>query len=1351
MAGLTASPLVAGGASGLEAKRGSEKLRNSVDIFGFCKVLLLVAMGSKKRQYSAIKESNTGVEKQIDTAKSDIQVHEDKRNGDKSSITSDVINQKSMVPMERKKKRKEIDKKRHRNESESKGSSETKDSCENAALTSTKLSYSPPSALPGFHIDVFRNLASANSSVREAAAEALVTELIEVQKAYELMGKKSEEVGNVQLEADKDDGLKECAPSLRYAIRRLIRGVSSSRECARQGFSLGLTVVMGMIPSINLVSVMKLIVSFLEVSSAMKGQEAKDFLLGRLFAYGSIARSNRLAMEWISNKNTSIIKEFTSIVISLAEKKHYLHEPAVAIILDMVEKLPVQALKSHVLLAPGIQEWVQKAAEIGDPDALVLALNLQERVPMDMEYFGNLLPSPFTPENFFSRECLQYLERCFKESTFCLPRVHNLWHLLLNMLVPDTKVQVDAEMHPSKKNKKNQKCSFSEATMKNVQCFCEVVIDSILLQSSHDRKHLALNILELLLPRLPASCINSVLSYKFVHCLMDVLSNKTSWLYDAAQHFVKELLSWAEVEDDRCAAVILSLQRHSNGRFDCISRTRTVKELLGKFRTMHGGLQFVQNLINLFVDEVAVTDEPSDQSQATDENSEVGLAEDRGSPGISGNTEFLKCWVIDTMPCVLRNLKIHLKLGLCTQAEIGTIMEQKFKLQMEITKFLAVQGLFSASLGTEVTSFELQEKFKWPKVASSCSLCKMCIEQLQLLLEDAQKEELGVAFSSLELNDLGSYFMCFLKTLCNIPSVSLYRTLSQEDKKAFNRLQAIESRLYQEERNTSPGLLSNKLHAMRYLLIQMVLQILLHPDDFSEAALDFVICCKKAFPAAANCDFSEDEDSVYDNDMPNLMDVLVETLLSVLPRSSVRMCYVVEQVFRFFCGDITDYGVNRMLCVLRKDLKPLRHPLNSDEFDEDDDDDDDDILGIEDTEEVDGGKIGEISIDIDHDDTEEVVNDEEMTSGSEDESKNDVIASLVHKENGLSISEGNCDKFVEPYGDEEQDGKSEASDDSDSGMDDDAMFRMDAYHAQLLKERSGNDNAISQLISFKLRVLSLLQIYLTKHPGKSHVLSIYSCLVRAYAKYYGIGGNEQVGQRINVILRKKLFKAKEYPRGDDISLTNLEKLLEKGLKTASRSRVKDLSSLAQASVFWLLKIVQSRNVPDSELARIEQIFQSLLVDFFNNKNCRLKSGFIKEVFRRHQWLCLKLLGSLLEKTANAKSEYRQIEALGMVDSITKSLIPNAKDEKDKESRSKSSKLLKEHLPAICELIKQLLTNLPGKQSRRAEARRFCIRSLQAISTLKLKKSFLKAMKPEGLSVCESHLGNAFLPFKMVQT
>ncbi|KAG4991769.1 hypothetical protein JHK87_025226 [Glycine soja] len=90
-------------------------------------------------------------------------------------------------------------------------------------------STSSGSAMLEFHIGVFKDLAAASKSVREVAAKQMVMELKVVHNAYDSHEKESGE-GGLKLEAEKDDGLDNCAPSVRYVVRRLIRGVSSSRE-----------------------------------------------------------------------------------------------------------------------------------------------------------------------------------------------------------------------------------------------------------------------------------------------------------------------------------------------------------------------------------------------------------------------------------------------------------------------------------------------------------------------------------------------------------------------------------------------------------------------------------------------------------------------------------------------------------------------------------------------------------------------------------------------------------------------------------------------------------------------------------------------------------------------------------------------------------------------------------------------------------------------------------------------------------------------------------------------------------------------------------------------------------------
>ncbi|KAJ9549371.1 hypothetical protein OSB04_021914 [Centaurea solstitialis] len=341
-------------------------------------------MGSKKR-------SSDSVVEEVDNHKSNTisatENHQKKKikkvkKNDGEEIAANGNNDASVKPMERKKKRKALDKeKHHRSSLDDDDNGEVKPKMVELEVKEVvENSSRSVNSLPEFHIGVFKDLGSADVSVREAGAERLGMELQEVQKAYNMLEKKEDVEGGLKLDAEKDDGLNNCAPSVRYAIRGLfVVFHPQERCCARQGFALGLTLLVGTVPDIALSSLLKLIVDLLEVSSSMKGQEIKDCLLGRLFAYGSLARSGRLIQESVSDESSELIKDFTSSVISLASKKRYLQEPAVVVILQLVEKLPVEVVLKQVLEAPGLQEWFEGATEAGNPDALLLALKLREK------------------------------------------------------------------------------------------------------------------------------------------------------------------------------------------------------------------------------------------------------------------------------------------------------------------------------------------------------------------------------------------------------------------------------------------------------------------------------------------------------------------------------------------------------------------------------------------------------------------------------------------------------------------------------------------------------------------------------------------------------------------------------------------------------------------------------------------------------------------------------------------------------------------------------------------------------------------------------------------------------------
>lgn len=86
-------------------------------------------------------------------------------------------------------------------------------------------------------LQLYWDLASFEPSVRQNAAQSLIKTLADFQKNHE------ETLENKDI-ADTEEKLDLlCASDVSYAVRRLLRGLPSSRQGARQGFSLALTEV----------------------------------------------------------------------------------------------------------------------------------------------------------------------------------------------------------------------------------------------------------------------------------------------------------------------------------------------------------------------------------------------------------------------------------------------------------------------------------------------------------------------------------------------------------------------------------------------------------------------------------------------------------------------------------------------------------------------------------------------------------------------------------------------------------------------------------------------------------------------------------------------------------------------------------------------------------------------------------------------------------------------------------------------------------------------------------------------------------------------------------------------------
>lgn len=87
-------------------------------------------------------------------------------------------------------------------------------------------------------LQLYWDLASFDPNARKTAAFSLIRTLTDFQVKHEETLDNKSEIADTE---EKLDLL--CASDVSYAVRRLLRGLPSSRQGARQGFSLALTEV----------------------------------------------------------------------------------------------------------------------------------------------------------------------------------------------------------------------------------------------------------------------------------------------------------------------------------------------------------------------------------------------------------------------------------------------------------------------------------------------------------------------------------------------------------------------------------------------------------------------------------------------------------------------------------------------------------------------------------------------------------------------------------------------------------------------------------------------------------------------------------------------------------------------------------------------------------------------------------------------------------------------------------------------------------------------------------------------------------------------------------------------------
>ncbi|GAQ87782.1 DNA polymerase V [Klebsormidium nitens] len=1134
-------------------------------------------------------------------------------------------------------------------------------------------------------MQVYWNLASVDSSVREQAAATLVSELVKDQQASE----------NRDGAADGGKAsVRGCAPGVQYALRRLVRGLGSGNKGARQGFALALSQVLNVVPSLSGDSLLELINKELDLSASAKGQDARDVYLGRIFAYGAIVRSPYLVSAAQTEEQVHLAGALVQATLELGEKKSFLRECAAQVALELLHKLPASAV-GQLLSADqsALSLWLS-SSEGSSPESLLLALRLWQWGKLSDEARAQiaLLPSSGLVQDLFSVPHLEKLLEQLKGASHSHPRLHSVWFALSELLLSRFDSGSEAA---GKKNKKTKKDSGEKGNGPAGACgptelasLWAVVVEGGLLQSkSHERKVLAMELLRaLLLPHLTAAHAPAVLSVRFLRCILDSLRDANSLLHSEARHLLQNLLGWVASGEDssmRRVALLTALQTQSGGAFDKVTKTDTVKKLKEGMDDA-GWQQYLSSLKADFL---------RGEKDAAGEEADADDAPSTSGP--SGDAKRL--WALDQMVAV------------CRQTQGGS--RDRLRVVMDTARFLAAAGLFEIEADGGLDELQgLVNKGLLSRSVRDAAASRM----LSLLGEatsnvgkgkrapvgaDGESEEKAKRDPLVELAE-------FVERVESSSGAEYVRELLDEDREALVQLRGLTKKI-EKKLASAEGPVVERLSSLRALVIHLQLATLLEPGSAGEIATELEGIYKGAFVKSKKAEAG-----------PPYMDVLVDVLLSLLARPSAAVRDAVDQVFKAFSSDLTPTGLADLLRVLRRQPGSKRWKKAADAKSEgadadEDSDADEDVLSEEDDEE------------------------EEEEGGDEGAAEEGAESDEGGEEAGpLQISDDEVEADSDGEGGSGGGGGDESEEFSD--MDDDTMFRVDRALAAVLREtkkekqRSGKAGERSRAEAarhFQYRVLALLDAFLKRHSERGLVLAAVLPLVSALQRAIKAGADgAPLADKIQALLRSRFFEGgPKYPRGAEVDTTAVRELLAKAFKHAASSHNGKVAAAAGGAGLYFIKVLNGTTpgLDRTGDADVAAAFRATFQAFFARRS-RLSRAFFGEAFSRHPWLARAMAGDLLDQCEAARSEFLRTEAMQLLAAVLKNKASQPKSGRSvSDTPPVSSSVCPPTFPEALEprraQLDHLLAAIPRasftKVARKAEALKFVCAALGALPRL----------------------------------
>lgn len=963
-----------------------------------------------------------------------------------------------------------------------------------------------------------------------------------------------------------------------YALRRLVRGLSSSRGSSRLGFSMALREVLSLRKDhITVNTYLRLVDEFFRNTGKLPGHEERGFFLGELFALQTLSTSEIIDLPSVTLQE---FERFVDYVFTLATKKSWIRESCVyamfsvinrdrwlksdksatvdprdffAMILKKIDEFSLTFTADGVALYLSIPDEFRRVAAAGVSDGWKSADPLAKG---NLQNLSNALRDLPVSQQEEQKGNLKSGQN---------KKLHFVWNTLVLYFTTAGNLEgktTEEETHRNKKRKSSKKSHVSSAetiTSERVGLgeFWKSVVDEgyFANTASSERKYYGFEIFSLFLTTQQDSSsektmnLSNLFTPNFLRCLTNQSAQNDRLLHKSARFVLSTIIKHCEVNQEAVPVILYSLVGYAHN-FDRLTKSKTVEKLVALIPAAS-----LSKPAQIFIDFFERAEQSKDNStRRKEDDSESEEAEEAEKKKADGQ----RIWALDNLLLLLRSHK----------------------------NSISDDG--SSSVAEEVVQFLIQKGF----FVSSPPLSTNVVE--------AAKSRLNSVMSLLVTrprNDSSSW-----------PYLAVSYIVSQEQKgapliyefeegdellkakeKAVKTLEKIRrKRLASKHADTS------QLEAFE-LLFSLVLIEVYSADSEAAGMLDELYLCYNKILGKSQIEEGGDEEDV------DASQVLTEILLSFLTRKSSLMRQLTEEVWETFTKKVSLESLDLLYDVLKaKESKEGQESLFDAENDMDMDEGDEDE---EDSEE-----------DDDNDESDEDGEDED------DDSDSDVYEKDMMEEADRQANEA-LSKALEINRGE----GSDMSDDDDESMDDEQMMALDETLSNIFKERqkalskakSGNQKKIeakdakNNMIQFKSRILDLLTIYLKNESENWLIISMILPLLTLIRTTK----DRALGEKAHNIIKSKLCRGKTLPVPVDEGegIVEASNILVRIHTEQARKSTNKAHSLAcsQTSVF-LAKILMNIN---SEAApeMIVDAYSSSMLDWIKSSRSKFSPNLFFDI------------------------------------------------------------------------------------------------------------------------------------------